>query len=208
MSTLDDVKQFWQQNKDNEPAALTSLNKEEMKKIIQPKIKKEQSYFKEYILAFAFWQVLVYAALCHFIIHYWGDWDFMRWCAIGILVFIPYTVTFHKNFICIKLRALTLPDAPLHNIYNDLKIQISQVTHYFNFKKKFDFIGMPVISFVIMAILLKVSPIPHTLTSEIITFGIILIVFSKATYVQNKNNFKFPLHQLQLILRDIENIDE
>ncbi|MDO3643147.1 hypothetical protein [Mucilaginibacter sp. L3T2-6] len=202
MDTLDNLKQLWLQDS-LETNTNETLNKETMEKIIKPQIKKEQNYIKEYLLAFAVWQILVYAALSHFMVRYWADRQFVLCCAIGILSFIPYSIIFHRHANCVKLRALKNPDAPLAGLQTDLSSQIKQVSSYFTFKKRFDYIGIPVISFVMMAIIMKVSPVPHTITAGAITFGITLAIMARTTYVQNKNNFELPLAKLRLILADL-----
>jgi hypothetical protein len=205
MDTLDNLKQLWLQDS-QETNTDNTLNIETMKKIIKPQIKKEQNYIKEYLLAFAVWQILVYAALSHFIVRYWADQQFALCCAIGILSFIPYSIIFHRHVNSVRLRAFKNPDAPLSDMQADLSDQITQVSSYFGFKKKFDYIGIPVISFVMMAIMMKVSPVPHTFTAGAITFGITLAIMAWTTYVQNKNNFELPLAKLRLILADLQDL--
>ncbi|HVW97175.1 MAG TPA: hypothetical protein VHA56_14485 [Mucilaginibacter sp.] len=206
MDTLDNIKQFWllnnQQDTDN-----NNLNKESMKRIIEPQIKKEQRYIKEYFWAFAFWQILVYAVLTHFIVRYWGDWQFIFCCVTGVLMFIPYSITFHKSLSCWH-RPANAPDAPLRNIHGDLKAQIKQVSIYFQFKKRFDLVGIPVICGVLAVIMMKVTPVPHTFLGGLITFGIVFFAFARTTHVQNKNNFELPLARLRLLLSDIEDLNE
>lgn len=206
MDTLDDLKQIWLQDS-RQTNTNNAVNKETMKRIIKPQIKKEQNYIKEYLMAFAVWQILVYAALSHFMVRYWADQQFAFCCAIGILSFIPYSIIFHRHVNSVKLRAVSNPDAPLTDLQTDLANQIKQVSSYFSFKKKFDFIGIPVISFVMAAIIMKVSPVPLTSTAGTIIFGITLIIMAWTTYVQNKNNFELPLAKLRLILADLQEIN-
>jgi hypothetical protein len=207
MDTLDSIKILWQQNKDSETANYHTLNQEEMKKIINPKIKKEQRTIKEYLLGVIFWQIVVYSVLCHYIVRYWGDTQFVLSCIMGILIFVLYTVIFHKNIKRLKFRSLSRQDAPLNEICDDIKTQVHYVSQYFNYKKWLDLVGIPVICFVITLILLKASPIPDTLTARLVTFGLVFVLFVYGTYNENKKSFIRPLNNLRLILKDIESVE-
>jgi len=209
MEPIDELQRFWKDHKDSGiPAPV--LNKEEMKKILAPKIRKEQRFFLEYFFAFYFWLFLLYSALFYFMIRYWGDWIFDLLCLIGIGVYIPYTIVFIKNFRNIRYKASASPDASLPDIYHQLRLECRSITHYFNFKKRLDLVGMPLLSLIIVALLSKFSALPapgRSLLPAIIAFLLILGVLTFVTLLQNKKNFIQPLRQLQFIIKELEKDD-
>jgi hypothetical protein len=207
METLDEIRQIWRDSKDKQLASYIKINKENMKIIIVPRIKKEQRPVKEYVIKFIFWQIFVYSALCYFIVRYRSDHSFAIFCSSGILVFIFYTILFQIHIKKIRHRLLNRADLSLREMGDKLKNEISVTTKYYEYKKMLDWVCMPIISGVMLTIIFKISPVPHTGMAGLITFGIILLALGYATHLENKRNFIGPMDKMRLILKDIEKED-
>lgn len=203
MESFDEAKTLWQASIKREENS-SSLNKENLEKIIKTRIRKEKKIVVEYFWASLAYQILIYSFLCHFIVRYWGDMQLMLLSFAGIVLYIPFTIILMRKF-----KAMFNPPVNMaKDIRANVSNQYSLLSQFFRFKKIFDWIAIPVSCFIITAILIKLytsDGIKQHVTGSIILFLSWIILFISATWFENKKRFKRPLNQLEAILKDINN---
>lgn len=202
METFDEVRNFWQKNT-NGVTTQPALQKEDLDKVVTSRIKKEKKAIAEYFwMSFGF-QVVIYAFACYLTVKYWGDTQMVELCAAGVLLYIPFTVILLQKF-----KAMYKPVAGnVSNIRAGVQNQRKQLGSFFNFKKRYDFVSVPVTSLVLTIILFKLyvpGGIQAHLAGWIATCIMALLIYSTAALFENRKNFVNPLRRLDLILEDLE----
>lgn len=211
MEEMDEIKKLWTRNSDQQMSTYTPINNTIMIDLIKSRIRKEKSKMFEYILALGVWQLLIYSFMSHVVIKYWGDWNIIKYALGGMLLYIPYTIVYAKKFTGKNLQSFARPNSPMKTIKSNLKNQYKQLNDFFNFKRKFDLVGIPLSCFVILMLLSNLNIIPEVeahIAMAIALYLIYLAMFITATIIDNRKRFKKPLQQLKLVLKEMEEIDE
>ena len=203
MEPFENAKSLWQAStKPGEKGS--SLNKENLEKIIKSRIKREKKIVAEYFWGSLAYQILIYSFLCHFIVRFWYNWQLLLLCLAGIVLYIPFTIMLMK-----KYKAMLNPPVGIaKDIQANVINQFSLLSQFFCFKKRFDMIAIPVSCFIITAFLMELyfnGGIKEHVTGSIVLFLAWVILFGTATWFENKKRFKQPLNQFEAILKDINN---
>jgi hypothetical protein len=200
MDMLENAKETWSKT---ESLNEKQMNEMDLSKIISSRVRKEKKVLSEYFWASYIWQFLVYIAMTRLIVYFWDDWNAVLLCMGGIGVYIPFTILFIKKFKSMMLRS----DGSASSILANLKTQCQQVTEFFIFKKRFDWLSIPFTCFLLTEIIFKLwvtGGWKNHLAGGITTFILILAVFITATVIENDKRFKTPLLKLQSVIRDME----
>ncbi|MDB4923319.1 hypothetical protein [Mucilaginibacter sp.] len=203
METLDEARNFWQ--KTNQESNPSPIIKEEVDNVIKTRVKMEQKNAAQYFwLSFVF-QIVIYSFACYLIIKYWGDGRMMTLSAAGILLYIPLTIILMKKF-----QTFFNPPPQIFDIRTGIKNQYQSLDQFFSFKKRFDLISIPLNSIILTAILFKLY-VPggiegHPAGAVMVCLGM-LVIYSTATWFENKKHFTKPLKRFRFILEDIEKLN-
>ena len=206
MKSFEEIQKCWKEQKGVSDNAVI-LSETALTKLIRSGVKKEQKLVWEYCIASGFWQWLVYASLTHFIIRFWGDWQFMISCLAVILLYIPFTVMFIKKFRNMRMVTFNKADLRSQNIHATLKTQYKMLHEFFSFKKKFDWLNIPFCCIMIVMILYKYGMIPsfkENIAASVSVFLVYALLFVIAIYVENGKRFKVPLQKLDMVIREME----
>jgi len=206
MKSLEEMQKCWKEQKDIHGNALV-LSDTMLTKLIRSGIKKEQKMVWEYCIASGFWQWLVYASLTHFIIRFWGDWQFMISCFAVILLYIPFTMMFIRKFRNMRMITFNKSSLQSQDIYATLKIQYKMLNDFFVFKKRFDWLNVPLCCFIIVMILYKYGMIPsfkENIGASAIIFLIYALLFIIAIYIENRKRFKVPLEKMEMVIKEMQ----
>lgn len=206
MESFEEVEKFWKANKGQETNP-NSLTKESVENMIKPRIKKEQHAVMQYFWASFIYQMLIYALASHLMIRFWGDAQVMLLSLAGALLYIPFTIVLMRKFKAMARMPIHQPGMPVRDVYSNVQMKYTLLTEFFRFKRRFDWVAIPLSCLIIVAILFKLyvnDGLEKHLAAGIITYLTILALFIAATYVENKKRFKKPLRQLKLILKDLE----
>jgi hypothetical protein len=200
MKSLDEAKKCWGESKERKQVELPG---DEVKQIIRQRIRKEKKVLFEYFWASYTWQFIIYVAMTNMIIHFWGDWNVVAVCVTGILIYIPFTTVFIKKFIRMAMKT----NGSSQNLYSNIKLQWNKMNEFFAFKRKFDWLGIPLSCFIITMIIFKLW-VPggweEHVTGALIVYLLAISAFLIATLMENKKRFREPLYKLQLIINEIE----
>ena len=149
METLDDARNFWQST--NQKISIAPFLKEEVERVIRIRIKDEKKYIAQYFWLSLTFQILIYSFASHLIIKYWGDARLTLLSAGGVLLYLPLTIILMRKF-----KAMFGSLAPLNlDMYAHVKNQYRLLGEFFNFKKKFDLVSVPLTSVILTGILFK-----------------------------------------------------
>lgn len=204
MESLDDLKKYWQ---NQAQLNTTTLNKGNIIQAVQTGLRKERNTVRDYVFVTGFWQWLVYAALCHLTLRFWGDWQFMACCIAGILLYIPFTWVFMQKIKAFHALGVKKPGVSPPDLSTNINAQYAVLAGFYRFKKRFDLFMIPGAGFIITLTLAQFALLPPILpmqTGHVITFFITIIAFTWATYFENKKRFIKPLQNLQALTHDLE----
>lgn len=204
MNELEEARNCWSKAKQTKSPVLSQST---VHSLVTSRAKREQKVITEYIVASGVWQLIVYAFMTHFVIRFWGDWSILGWCLGGILLYIPFTFVFLKKFKGMCSGTLNKPVIHDQAILHYVKNQFRLLSEFFQFKKGFDFVGVPVSCFIILIIIFKLY-MPHPIETYIvgasITYLLILVIFILAILHENKKRFHKPLHHLEAMIKEME----
>ena len=202
METFDPVRNFWQNNS-NQQSKEPALNKEDVEKVIKSRIKKESKIFAEFFWASLAFQIFIYSFACFLILKFWGDPLITGLCAGGALLYIPFTIILMQKF-----KAVYKPMGDRSgNMQTHARNQYKLLTQFFRFKKGFDLVAIPVNSLVVVGVLFMIyvpGGIVANLGIAMAGFLVMLFVYGIAAWSENKKHFVKPLRQYELILDDME----
>lgn len=204
METLDEAKNLWQNTKQqtDQPA----LNKAEVENIIKLRIKKEKKSAAGYFWLSFTYQIMIYAFTCHLIIKYWGDSQVTILSAVGVLLYVPLTVMLMQKF-----KAMFNPSAQQNNdIQSNVKNQFTLLSQFFSFKKRFDFVSLPLTSVILTGIIFMLyvpGGVEANITGAAITCVLTLLIYGVAAWFENKKHFIHPLNRLRFILEDLGQVN-
>jgi hypothetical protein len=125
----------------------------------------------------------------------------------GALLYIPFTVILMKRFKAMYPSANDETGSSVQNIRDNVKKQHALLLQFFRFKKRFEWLAIPLSCSVIVLIVFKLyvnGGIEGHLTGGIASFLILLTCFVIAVYFENKKHFTEPLRRLELILKDLD----
>jgi len=204
METLDEAKNLWQNT--NQQTNQPALDKAEVENIIKLRIKKEKKNAAEYFLLSFAYQILIYAFASHLVIKYWGDNRIMLPSLTGILLYIPLTFILMRKF----KAMFNLPAQQAINLQSDVKNQYTLLSQFFNFKKRFDVLSLPLTSAILTGIIFMLY-VPggveaHLAGAVTVCVGM-LLVYGIAAWFENKKHFIHPLNRLKFILEDIGQVN-
>jgi hypothetical protein len=202
MSTLDELKRTWEEKQ----AALADYPAYEpasLERMIRTRIKKHLKTSVKYFWASLALQILVYSMLTHVIIKYWPDEEVRYFSIAGILLFLPFTITFMRKFK--RLAAAKIPPQgnAVNSIHDYIVYQLAQLRSFYQFKKWYDFFLTPLSAAIGVALIFKLyvpGGVQAYWNSAVIIFVITLLTCIAAIRKENRESFKEPIRQLLDIL--------
>lgn len=206
MKSFEEIQKCWKEGRNTVPATM-ELSNTVLEKLIRSGVKKEQKMVWEYCVASGFWQWLIYAALTHFIVRFWGDWKFVSACAALIVLYIPFTAMFIKKFRHMRILKFNKSALLSQDIHASLTTQHKMLKDFFVFKKRFDWLNVPVCCLLIVLILHKYNVIPsfsESIAAWIVVFFLYVVLFIVAIYFENKKRFRVPLEKMEEVIREME----
>lgn len=200
MEEFDDIKKIWNENK---PSGQCSP--EYIDNVVSMRIKKVKSSFREYFWLSFIYQNMVYASLVFLIAKFFSRTDIVILSIAGILVYLPFTIVFMRKFKTAFLNNSEGLAFSENDIYLNIKNSHSRISEFFRFKKRFDWVMIPlncVLIVVINFILFVPGGIMDNLIVGALLFFVWLIIFIIAIRSENKKRFSEPLQQLGSVLEE------
>jgi len=206
MENFDEIKKLWSESK-GASFSDGSVSSDYIDDVISKRIKKVRNNFREYFWASFFYQNLVYGCLAFLIVRFFNRTDIVILSAVGILLYIPFTVMFMKKFKSAFLRNKEGIEYSNDDIYLNIKNSFSHMSEFFRLKKRFDWVIVPlncVLIVVINFILFVPNGFMANIAAGILLLLVWLVIFLVAIRIENKKKFVEPLQQMELILEDFK----
>jgi hypothetical protein len=207
MATGNEIDSVWKEGKAREagPAPLTG---KDFQAIISSRIRKELKTVSQFVWAAIVYQIVLYSFLMHTLVRHWGDMQIMLLCLAGAAFYIPLTVALIRRVGTLYRRPSAAPDSTVPDIFRKVEGEYARLADFFQFKKRMDWIGVPVSCAIIVLITftlfvqggVKANPLAG-LALFALWVGMSLI----AIHAENKKRFIAPLRHLEQVLDDLKN---
>jgi hypothetical protein len=207
MTLSNEIENVWKEGKarEAEPAPLTG---KDFQAIISSRIRKELKTVSQFVWAAIVYQIVLYSFLMHTLVRHWGDMQIMLLCLAGAAFYIPLTVALIRRVGTLYRRPLEAPDSTVPDIFHKVEGEYARLADFFQFKKRMDWIGVPVSCAIIVLITftlfvqggVKANPLAG-LALFALWVGISLV----AIHAENKKRFISPLRHLEQVLEDLKN---
>lgn len=185
----------------------TAVIKEELlKDLVSMHLQQERQLLLSYVIKTSVWIFLVTAVFGHLVVRFWGEWPIVCLSLAGLLIYIPFTAMFMRRFKSFYGLQGTQIAQDL-SVYEALQQKKADILRFYQFKKLFDFLMIPVCCMLIMLLINRYSfaaPLSVHLTFNLIVLLLALGSFSWATVLDNRRYFKHPLMKIEEVLRDME----
>jgi len=206
MTTLEELKKKWDENKDTTSGPL-AYDEVALEKIFKSRVKKHTNKAMQYFWASFVLQIIVYALLSHVIVKYWSDSEMLLFSLGGVLLFLPFTIMLMKKFKRIAATKLTGENNTGISLHQYVLRHHALLLSFYNFKKRYEHVLIPLSSAIGVFLTFKLyvpGGVQQHPAGAGITFVITLLSCAMAIRSENKKSFEQPLHQLQEILDEFK----
>jgi hypothetical protein len=204
MSTLEELKEIWQQNGNMERAAVTQPSFE---KLIKKRVSKHTKSSLGYFWASFTLQIIVYALFSHVIIKYGQTANVLYTSIGGVILYIPFTIMLLRTFKKLATeKPLTHSDIDT-SLYDFVSRQQALLRRFYHFKKWYEGFLIPLSCLVGVFLIFELyvpGGVNEYRQGATITFLVSLASCIAAVYAENKKSFILPIKQLQAVLDEFK----
>jgi hypothetical protein len=204
MESFDQFKKAWNEAKE-QPDNQAPISLAYLQEAIRCRVRKEKRVMMAYFWGSFVYQLIIYTLMSHLVIRFWGDWQTVGIATAGMLFYLPFTLLQLQKF-------KTMARAPIHqNSLSDMQAHVKQqyerLAGFYRFKRRFDWVGIPLTAFLFVVFIFKLfvkEGLAQPGMGALLTYLLVLTILSIAIYAENRKSFAIPLHQLALILKDMQ----
>jgi hypothetical protein len=199
MKNLDELKDRW----NCMPAVHSNYDALTMKKVLNGRAGKQTKIALQYFWASLALQILVYSLLSHVVVKYWYDIAAVIPALVGILIYIPFTLTVLKKFR--QLAFMKIQSNSAASIREYLSNQRIGLESILAFKNRYELFLIPLSCAIGVLLIFKLYVPEGALgnpTGAIITLAISLASCAFAIWRENKKHFYDPIRELTKVLED------
>lgn len=175
------------------------MSEAQFQKVIKSRASKHSNEgFKYFWLSFVM-QIILYAVLCHLFIRHFGNYSVMLPAALGILVYIPFTVVLMRKFKSIAV----LKDS---SIKSYIQKQYDLLNSFYRFKLRYELLSVPLTTMVCIALTFELTVpggVIENFSAASAVFVVSIIACIASVKHENEKRFDIPLSNLRLILKDM-----
>ncbi|GAB3958638.1 hypothetical protein GCM10028805_53350 [Spirosoma harenae] len=206
MSTLDQLKKHWEPSiRPSAPNANASLDEASLRKIITSQVRKHTKASFSYFWASFTLQLVVYALCSHLLIKYWSQTEVRLLSLLCMLLYFPFTLILMNKFKRVATGRLTGRESA--SIHNYLVEQYQLLNSFFNFKKRYELILIPVSTAIGVFLTFKLyvpGGVQAFPVGALITYAVTVLSCYVAIRAENRKSFAEPLQQLKTLLQDYQ----
>lgn len=204
MQNIDELKNGWRQQ--SYPINSIEIDQNNLRQIMKSKINSQKNQSMKYFWAAFVLQIIVYAFLSHLMIKYWSDRSLLYVCAFCFLLYIPFTVVLLRKYK--KMAVLKISgNAVEQSMFSYVKKQHQLLSGFYSFKRKYELLLIPLSSAILIWVVFRLyvpgGIVDHPILTLVCFLGT-LASCAQAIIMENKRNFKEPLRNYELILKDLE----
>jgi hypothetical protein len=207
MELGNEIENLWKDGKVRQEGR-APLSGKELQAIISSRVRKELKTVSQFVWAAIAYQIILYSFLTHTLVRHWGDIQTMLLCLAGAALYIPLTVALLHRVKKLFHRSSGALGSPVPDVVHYVEGEYARVADFFRFKKRMDWIGVPVSCAIIVLVTftlfveggIRANPVAG-LTIFALWVGMSLI----AIHAENKKRFLAPLRHLEQVLQDLKN---
>lgn len=206
MTTLEELKNQWEIS--NKGCHIPTYGENEFSNLIKKQMKKQNNIIMHYFWGTFIFHILIYALLGHVTVKYGvvlSDHFVLALGLSGIFLTIPFTVKLISKFK--QLAIIQVGGKGEGAIRDQLGLKYNMLSSYYNFKKIYDYLIIPVHSAIGVALSVHiVAPGSVSFISFpiVIIFALTLGSCWWVVYSDNKKYFVKPLREIKSILDEFE----
>jgi hypothetical protein len=206
MTPRDEIEDVWKKGKacGADPAPVTG---KDLQAIISSRVKKEIKMVSQFVWAAITYQIILYSFLAHTLIRHWGDMQITLLCVAGGAFYVPLTVALMRRIRTLYRRPREAPGSPVPDVFRKVEGEYARVADFFRFKKRMDWIGVPVSCAIIVLVtftLFVEGGIERNPLGSLLVFAVWVGLSLIAIRAENKKRFISPLRHLELVLNDLK----
>jgi hypothetical protein len=204
MSTLEELKEIWQQTGNVERKAVTQPS---LEKLIKIRVSKHTKNSLGYFWASFTLQIIVYALFFHVILKY-GQTATVLYTSIGgVVLYIPFTIMLLRTFKKIATEKPLIQSDIDTSLYDFVSHQQALLRTFYHFKKWYEGFSIPLSCLVGVFLVFELyvpGGVNEYRQGATITFLVSLASCIAAIYAENKKSFILPIKQLQAVLEEFK----
>lgn len=208
MKSFEGIQNLWKGNKDQHEGT-EQVNKKSFQKTISSRIRKEKKTLIKYFWGSFVYQILIYSFMSHLFIRHWGNIPIMAMAVAAISLYIPFTSVMVKKFKTMYAERLRNENSVTMDMHNHVLNQYNLLSEFYRFKKRFDWLGVPVSCVIIVLVIFQLYT-PGGVVENIIPASVLFVVwitmFITAIHFENAKKFREPLRQMGSILEDMKDL--
>ena len=206
MAPKDEIENVWKKGKVLE-ADLAPVTGKDLQAIISSRVKKELKIVSQFVWAAIAYQIILYSFLTHTLIRHWGDMQIMLLCLAGGAFYVPLTVALIRRVRALYRCSSEAPGSPVPDVFHKVEGEYARLADFFRFKKRMDWIGVPVSCAIIVLVTFTVfveGGIEGNPLGSLAVFAVWVGLSLIAIHAENKKRFISPLQRLELVLNDLK----
>jgi hypothetical protein len=206
MAANNEIDNVWKEGKARE-AGPAPLSGKDLQAIVSSRVKKEFKTVGQFVWAAIVYQIILYSFLAHTLIRHWGDMRIMLPCLAGGALYIPLTVALIRRVRTFCGHPSEVPGSPVPDVFHRVEGEYARLADFFQFKKRLDWIGVPVSSAIIVLVtftLFVKGGVEGNLLAGLASFALWIGMSVIAIHAENRKRFISPLQHLEQVLDDLK----
>jgi hypothetical protein len=206
MASGNEIDTVWKEGKARE-AGSAPLSGKELQAIISSRVRKEFKTVGQFVWAAIVYQVILYSFLSHTLIRHWGDMPILLLCLAGGAFYAPLTVALISRVRTLYRRPSEAPGSPVPDVVHKVESECARLADFFRFKKRMDWIGVPVTCAIIVLVTFTVfveGGVKGNPRAGLAFFALWVGMSLIAIHAENRKRFVSPLRHLEQVLDDLK----
>lgn len=207
MTPNNEIENVWKEGKARE-AAPAPMTGKDLQAIISSRVRKELKTVSQFVWAAIVYQIILYSFLTHTLVRHWGDKQIMLLCFAAGAFYIPLTIALVRRVRALCGRSTAKPGSPVPDVFLKVESEYTRLTDFFQFKKRMDWIGVPVSCAIIVLVTFTLfvrGGVEGNPVAGLAFFALWVGMSLIAIHAENRKRFISPLRHLKQVLDDVKN---
>jgi hypothetical protein len=206
MAASNEINALWKAGNALE-AGSPPVTGKDLRAVVSARARKELKTVGQFVWAAIVYQIILYSFLAHTLVLNWGNTRIMLLCLAGAACYVPLTFALLHRAKILFRRPWEAPGSLVPDVHHKVKGEFDRLADFFQFKKRLDWIGVPVSCAVIVLVtftLFVKGGVERNPLAGLAVFSLWVGMSVIAIYAENKKRFITPLRHLEQILEDLK----
>jgi len=206
MTPNNEIENVWKEAKARE-AAPAPMTGKDVHAIIASRVRKELKTVSQFVWAAVVYQIVLYSFLTHTLVRHWGDMQTMLLCFAAGAFYVPLTIALVRRVRTLCSRSTAKPGSPVPDVFLQVESEYTRLADFFQFKKRMDWIGVPVSSAIIVLVTFTLfvrGGVEGNPVAGLAFFALWVGMSVIAIRAENRKRFISPLRHLKQVLDDVK----